>query len=669
MDKGRVISIGTNVDISDFKGKMNEMDTKMQEFANNFSSEFEGISNKFDKLSSKIKRFTFSLVGVHSIYRLLSKASNAYLSQDLETSYKLRAAWTGLGAMFSGLLKHIGNFTIKAVKYFNVFVKALTGVDYLAKAMDKSFRKAAKGVNTLKGALAGIDEITNIDIATGGATDVPEFNWAEEFNKVDLDPKLVKFFENLGNMVKKIDFKTIIEEVGRIILLVGKLWLAWQFVKMLGFIDQIGSGLKKMFSMSFGDFLTKLQTFGGSLLVIAGLVTTLKGIISFIKDPSWSAFAHILIGIGITLSGISLLMGNWRGIVGGLVTILGGLTIKMSSQDKSGIKLKDTIKDIISNKERLKELENELSSAMDDYTRAVDRQSKAKKELNKLDMESRKKAEELYIAVQDNHEIYSTLTDTEKELYHKHKDLVDANEEVERNSKKVTEVTEEQIEVNKDLEKKKQDLITQGKNSVKALKLEEKEYGLYKEAVIEAYEEGSLSAEEAADLISKALGNMDDKSKEVMVKGLPKDIADALTPNKYDKKAKKFKDWWNGFIGSLKTGIDVSINAVSTGISSTVKGIKSLLGFADGLQEVPHDMVAVVHKGEAIVPARFNKDQYFQGASANVVDNREVVHKLDILIDTLRDKDMSVNIDKNTIGEMSTDYIRSQNRILGRSVI
>lgn len=163
----------------------------------------DNISNTMKKGMQSAKRFTLSLFGIHSIYRMLSRASSAYLAQDQETTNKIQAAWIGLGSVFAPLLQMIADFAIKAVSYFNIFIKALTGVDFLGNAMAKSMNKANKSAVKLSKTLAGFDEITNLD-SDAGSVGAGTTDWIDAFKKVELDPNLTKFFENLGETLKPV---------------------------------------------------------------------------------------------------------------------------------------------------------------------------------------------------------------------------------------------------------------------------------------------------------------------------------------------------------------------------------------------------------------------------------------------------------------------------------
>ena len=169
--------------------------------AGKFNSTTNKMGGMFEKGLKSAKRFTLSLFGIHSVYRMLSRASSAYLQQDEETSNKIQAAWVGLGSIFAPLLETVANFVIKAVSYINVFIKALTGIDYLARASAKSLNKTNSSAKKLSKTLAGFDEITNLDSESnsGGIGS----NWSSFFDDVELNPEVVKKLKELADWLKK----------------------------------------------------------------------------------------------------------------------------------------------------------------------------------------------------------------------------------------------------------------------------------------------------------------------------------------------------------------------------------------------------------------------------------------------------------------------------------
>ena len=87
----------------------------------------------------------------------------------------------------------------------------------------------------------------------------------------------------------------------------------------------------------------------------------------------------------------------------------------------------------------------------------------------------------------------------------------------------------------------------------------------------------------------------------------------------------------------------------------------SLPRLATGTNYVPQDTLAMLHQGEAVVPKKFNSEEFFGG------DSEETNELLRELISVVRKKNFSIT--KKEVGEASVDYIRSQTRLKGASVI
>ena len=159
----------------------------------------KGVEKGMKKGIGSIKKIGLALFGIHSIWRMVSRASSAYMAQDTELANKMQAVWVGLGSMLAPIMEKIITWIIQAVKYLNVFIKALTGVDYLANAMAKSLNKAGKAGTKASKQLSGLDEITNI--GDSGSTDL---SWADAFKDIPIDTTFADKLTEIGKTIKNI---------------------------------------------------------------------------------------------------------------------------------------------------------------------------------------------------------------------------------------------------------------------------------------------------------------------------------------------------------------------------------------------------------------------------------------------------------------------------------
>ena len=148
-------------DIEKTKNRIISLKESIQDVGNEADKDTTKISKGFKKGTTTLKRFALSLFGIHSMYRLASRASSAWLSQDTELAQRLQNVWIGLGALVSPILEKMSTLMLKALGYLNEFVKALSGgrIDFIAKANAKALEKQAKAQKELNRQTYDFDEI------------------------------------------------------------------------------------------------------------------------------------------------------------------------------------------------------------------------------------------------------------------------------------------------------------------------------------------------------------------------------------------------------------------------------------------------------------------------------------------------------------------------------
>lgn len=285
---GKVV-IGTELDTKNFEAQINRLEDKLdtleQEYATalkdkdfpdeelkRYASEIEQTKNKiislrqqqeklndtnkktdYSKLTSSLKRFGLAMFGIQSIYRAVSRASSSYLSQDLELAEKLRSVWVGLGSFLQPVLEAVSNALLTALGYLNEFVKALTGVDYIARANAKALQKQAQAQKNLNKQNYDFDVIrTQQDTSTSGSASVS----SGLIQIPELDDRIVKKLQKLAITLK--DNWWWIKKVG--IALLG----VFGAVAIAKFLSGIGGLLG---SAALGTGLLGLQAI---LVAIAG---------------------------------------------------------------------------------------------------------------------------------------------------------------------------------------------------------------------------------------------------------------------------------------------------------------------------------------------------------------------------------------------------------------
>lgn len=135
------------------------------------------IGSAFEKGISSVKRFAMGLLSVQTAYSLVSKAAQAYLSYDTQLSDSIQNSWNVLGSLLAPILEYVASLFAKVVSYVAAFVKALTGVDLVARANAKGLQKQASATKSATKAqqenkqLSGIDDLNNLTSSSSSSGD------------------------------------------------------------------------------------------------------------------------------------------------------------------------------------------------------------------------------------------------------------------------------------------------------------------------------------------------------------------------------------------------------------------------------------------------------------------------------------------------------------------
>lgn len=237
--------------------KTKEAGQKAKDSSTGLSDFGQKVENGFNKGIKSVKRFALSLFGIQSIWRVVSRASSAYLSFDTDLANKIQATWVALGAMLEPILTWITNMLRKLVGYINVFVKALTGKNFIKKASDKataSINKTAKATKNLTRSVTELDEVTNLQDEKAESPDqnLGIANELEALSKIKLNKEIVRFIEKVAFKLKELwgwlkKNKDAVKNVGEAALIAFGGWKLAKIIssigKILGAAGVTGTGL------------------------------------------------------------------------------------------------------------------------------------------------------------------------------------------------------------------------------------------------------------------------------------------------------------------------------------------------------------------------------------------------------------------------------------------
>lgn len=575
------------------------------------------IGNGFNNLSKKISRYALSLFSLGTIYSLVSRASSAYLSQDLELANKLQSAWVGLGAILAPVIEKIADFIIRVVGYINVFVEALTGVNYIARASAKYMNGLANATKNASKQLASFDEINNLNDQASSTASIGS-NPFEAFEDIKLDDTIVEKLQNLAYWLK---------ENWDWIKLVGEaLLITFGVSKIAGIVSNIGKVTKALGTGSglLGTMKT-IATFGAigvTIYVVGNIINDLKEI----EELQQKIYDNNI--------------GNHKNLIESSTS-----AVDLSKQYYSNTLVAlDAVKEMAAPW-------NIITGASSRYKENVDNVG------DLLVMQSDKLSEMLSKDELTNEEKLKTLAN----LYETYGVLGQINSKLDAQGQKSSSINEATKKYEDLLKIIETDLINQG----------------YKQSDIDKYlqnqgisiDRNKTKYDELNGKVSSVYDNVNSiyDLAENNVCTIEFDGDTSKAESKYSSFVSKIGNALTGSISGIFSKVATSVKILgdsSGGLWSKITNLKNLWRFDVGTNYVPSDNLAVVHKGEAIIPKKFNNKE-FLGKMASEETNALLVD----LIDAVNNIDVNPYVTVKDIGKASVSYINQQNRVQGRSVI
>ena len=168
--------------LEDLLEKQKEFNGELEETNKKSSRNGINLGEMFDKSISKIKRFTFYLLGARSVFSLFMKYQGIYYQYNEQLQYQSELSQNAIALSLAPAFEFLGNVIAYASIAFAKFIELLTGVNVLSKVSTKGIRDYNKGLKETQTLLSGIDEITNLTMPTGTGL-ASQYQALDEFRK------------------------------------------------------------------------------------------------------------------------------------------------------------------------------------------------------------------------------------------------------------------------------------------------------------------------------------------------------------------------------------------------------------------------------------------------------------------------------------------------------
>lgn len=576
----------------DLINKQNNLGKETEDTAKKASKmSFQKIADSIKQATKNAKVFTMALIGIRSVYFGIRKAMTTYLSQNQELQNKLNACYYALGSLFAPILERIINIFVKLIGYVNVFLRALGFAGINMANFGKKASGSAKSAKEIKKSLSGFDELNNIggDDSSGGGADVGVDN---PFENQDLDLTWVDRITQFGEWCKA-NIPLIVGLVAGVVAGITAIKMGCDGIKALG----IG-------------------------ILVAGIAMAIASLIQYIKDPSWSSFGGIIIGIGVALLGLALIIGSIPLAIAGVIVLVAGLLASHWDKVKAFFEnIENGLTNAITNcRTWLTENLGIIGTVIDIFVGAVLGFTKGLVEgvkdfLDNLFLGIRQIIDGIIMIC--NGDLKGGLTMILEGLWSIIKGLVLL----------VWDIIKDTLGTILD------SIINFGKT---------------------AWSKISNFFSKVVNGFGQFWQKMSDKAKTWVKNIINKYIINPIN---------KVISWINSKLHFSYSGLRVLGKEIVPSFSVQLAHLNSLPQLNVGTNYVPNDMVAQLHQGEAVVPKKFNSKEYFNN------DNSETNHLLERLIDKVDSLELKPYVTVNDIGKASVKYINSKSRIKGVNIV
>lgn len=600
--------------------------------------------NLIGRMFSQIKNTIAAAINPLNNFRKLW--NNIIMTDDSKFGNTFKTIGANIQTALTPVFERIAQWIINLIGYINVFVKALSGgkIDLFAKT-SKSAASTAKSMKEANKQLAGFDEINDISESSGRSDGDSIGPIAEPNLKGEWVEKLTEWGEKVGEVWAKIkefftNLKDNIGTIATIALALGAVVLVFVLLnKVLGSVTgpllAIGVVLVGISTVLFGiaNLMTVMQETGTSIGDLALIMVSTLGLLS-VAVIGFAVAAKM-----IDLEGLAGLVVIFLGMVA-VITVIKDLMVTMTENGISATDMLATMGVVIGS----------VIVAVAALTAAA------------MVLGSNPLALIAVVALAGA--LVAILLVMEKVVPVILNALASFFERV---GPIMVEILDKVLQIIDRILDTVDNLVN----------------NLLKPILVPLINNIGSFLKGLIDTIGKLISKMGEFFTKVKTK-----IVDVFT-----KGGEIFKGIRDGFLDICKTIINAIIKGANVVISLPFKGLNKVLNFIRnisflgispfkslwrqdpipvpqipllnvGTEYVPQDMLAYIHKGEAVIPKEFNDKSYFSGTN-----NEETNRLLYEVIDAINNIEINPYTTVKDVGNASIQYIKDKSRQLGRSVI
>lgn len=235
----------------------------------------------------KMGRWALAVFAIESAYGFVRNSISTLSQYNEKIASDIEYIRFAMASALQPIIEKMISWVYKLLNYVNYIAQAWFGVNLFANASANAMKKSSKSAKDMKKSLAGFDEMNKVSSSGTDSNIAPSANLGQIQGEV---PSWLK-------------------------------WMADNKEKIIGVFVGISSAIA---GIKIADFLNKLGLLGKGLsnlgvivkglgigLILTGVSIAIKGIMDFLKSPTWNNFLTILQGISLVIAGIAVLCTSW----------------------------------------------------------------------------------------------------------------------------------------------------------------------------------------------------------------------------------------------------------------------------------------------------------------------------------------------------------------------
>ena len=282
--------------------------------------------------------------------------------------------------------------------------------------------------------------------------------------------------------------------------------------------------------------------------------------------------------------------------VAALVVGITALVVWLAKEETSILSTQKAAENLQKAKENLTNTIKALETATDSYVVSIEKAAETQRKLKETEDRLQLSGKALAEQVENGTLKYRDMTAAQLEVYAAYVENEAVQNALSNSSEALTSATA-------DLTAAKKEEVRAHWDNELALAAAKKDYASYRDSVIDAYQKGGISAENAQETLSKAMTGMSKKTRETFTQDMPKDITEGLNPKHYETTGQKITNWFKNVGNDMVSGFKkvFKINSPSKVMleigDNIYKGIENGVNKTNDMQKIGKNLMDGLKKG------------------------------------------------------------------------